>query len=315
MRRLSRYFENQTPDLLVPAPEDDAAVWRGDPFVVATVDTLVEGIDFRLDWPGFDFRMLGRRLLAITLSDLSAMGAEPRHALVSLCLRRDMLAADVDRLYRGLAEQARRFRCSIAGGDLSATEGPLTATVALIGRVTSARRLLRRAGAKPGWQIAVTGSLGGAAAGLRLLEAGQDPRVPAERDWVRRQLDPEPRIDAGRTLVETGVRVAGDISDGLYREVEKLIQPEGLGATLDLQRLPLARGLGSDQWRLGLADSEDFELICAAPPARMREAAKALRASASPLTIVGTIDAARGIRLRAGQALLAMERVGYQHFR
>ncbi len=315
MRRLSRYFDNQTPDLLVPAPEDDAAVWRGDRFVVATVDTLVEGIDFRLDWPGFDFRTLGRRLLAINLSDLAAMGAEPRHALVSLCLRREILAVDVDRLYRGLAEQARRFHCSIAGGDLSATEGPLTATVALIGRVASSRRLLKRAGAKPGWQIAVTGTLGGAAAGLRLLEARRLPRIPAERHWVKRQLDPQPRIDAGRTLIETGVRVAGDISDGFYREVEKLTQPEGLGATLDVLRLPLARGLASDQWRLGLADSEDFELICAAPAARMREAAKALRGSASPLTIVGTIDAARGIRLRAGQTPVTVERVGYQHFR
>lgn len=315
---VSRYVDGKSSDLLVPAPADDAAVWRGDPFVVATVDTMVEGIDFRVDWPGFSFRTLGRRLMSINLSDLAAMGAEPRHALVSLCLRREMLAVDVDRLYRGLAEQARRFRCSIAGGDLSATEGPLTATATLIGRVASGRQVLKRSGAKAGWQIAVTGTLGGASAGLRLLESRRLPRTRAERQWVKAQLDPEPRIEAGRTLVRNGVRVAGDISDGLLGEVEKLARPPGLGARLDVDRLPLARGLRPDQWAVALEDSEDFELVCAAPPARMRAAMAALGRIGTALTVVGVIESEPGVRLHAGGRPVRSRKGGYhgyEHFR
>ncbi len=312
---LSRYLDGPSDDLIVPAPGDDAAVWRGDRFVVATVDTLVEDIDFRADWPGFDFRTLGRRLMTINLSDLAAMGAAPRHALIALCLRRETLVAEVDRLYRGLTEQAMRFGCSIAGGDLSATAGPLTLTATLLGRIPSARAVLRRAGARPGWQIAVTGALGGAAAGLRLLETGRLPRTAAERRWVRHQVDPAPRIEAGQALVRAGVRVAGDISDGLYREVEKLTQASGVGATLDVDRVPLAYGLRRDEFRLALGGSEDFELVCAAPPAVMARAGRQLVRSVSPLTVIGTIDRERGIRVRAGGAPAMIGEMGYQHFR
>jgi thiamine-monophosphate kinase len=156
-------------------------VWRGDPFVVATTDTMVEEIDFRLQWPGFNFRTLGRRLISINLSDLAAMGAEPRYALVSLTMRGTLPVADVRRLYQGIAEQAHRFSCAIAGGDVSGTLGLLTLTATLIGRLGSARALLRREGARAGWVIAVTGSLGAAAAGLRLLESGRRPATATER--------------------------------------------------------------------------------------------------------------------------------------
>lgn len=301
--------------LLLPAPEDDAAVWSGDRFVVGTVDTMVEGIDFRLDWPAFDWRKLGRRLMAINLSDLAAMGAEPRHALVSLCLRRDMKSADIDRLYSGIAQQATRFKSTIAGGDLSATEGPLTLTATLIGRVLSAGRLLKRVGARPGWQVAVTGTVGGAAAGLRLLESRRSPLTKAERQSVTRQLDPEPRVAAGLALVRAGVRVAGDISDGLYRELEKLTGPARLGATIDVDRLPLANGVGESEWRLAVAESEDFELVCAAPPASMNKAILALARSESPLTVIGTIDEQPRIRFRYRGRPVSLKGEGYQHFR
>jgi thiamine-monophosphate kinase len=301
--------------LLVAAPNDDAAVWRGDPFVVATTDTMVEEIDFRLQWPGFDFRTLGRRLISINLSDLAAMGAEPRYALVSLTMRGTLPVADVRRLYQGIAEQARRFSCAIAGGDVSGTLGLLTLTATLIGRLASARSLLRRAGARPGWLIAVTGSLGGAAAGLRLLESGRRPETAIERGWVRAQLDPTPRVVAGRVLVDAGVRVGGDISDGLYREVERLVEDTDLGATIDVERLPLARGVHRKEWELAVRDSEDFELICAAPAARIAAARRVLERFDLPLTVVGEIERRPGIRVRNGDRLERLEGAGYEHFR
>jgi thiamine-monophosphate kinase len=299
----------------VAAPTDDAAVWRGDPFVVATTDTMVEEIDFRLQWPGFDFRTLGRRLISINLSDLAAMGAEPRYALVSLTLRGSLPVPDIRRLYLGIAEQARRFSCAIAGGDLSGTLGLLTLTATLIGRVESARSVLRREGARPGWLLAVTGALGGAAAGLRLLESGHGPATRSERAWVSAQLDPTPRVIAGRVLVESGIRVGGDISDGLYREVERLVEGTRLGATIDITRLPLARGLHRKEWPLAVKDSEDFELICAGPAARIAAARRVLERIDVPLTVVGEIESRPGIRLRNGTRLERVEGAGYEHFR
>ena len=315
MRSISRYLDAPSSDLLVAAPGDDAAVWRGDPIVVATTDTMVEEIDFRLEWPGFDFRTLGRRLIAINLSDLAAMGAEPRHALVSLSLRGTLPVADVRHLYRGVAEQAHRYRCTVAGGDLSGTLGPLTLTATLVGRLGSARAVLRRTGAKAGWVIGVTGQLGAAAAGLRLLESGRQPASRQERAWIQAQLDPKPRIAAGRALVESGIRVGGDISDGLSREVVRLVDGTRLGATIDVERLPLAPGLRKKQWPLAVTDSEDFELICAAPRARMRIAQRALERIKLPLTVVGAIDERPGIRYRNGKRMESVKKAGYEHFR
>ena len=296
------------------APDDDAAVWRGDPFVVATTDTMVEEIDFRSGWPGFDFRLLGRRLMSINLSDLAAMGAQPRHALISLALQRITKAVDVARLYRGIAEQAHRFGATVAGGDLSVTDGPMTMTATLVGRVRSSRQLLRRTGVRPGWQIAVTGSLGAAAAGLQLLEAGTRASTPTQRAWVAAQLDPTPQIAAGQALVEAGVRVGGDISDGLYREVERLVEPARMGARIQIDRLPLAPGLPHDQWPLAVRDSEDFQLICAAPNARITAARRALDRLGLRLSVIGAIEPHRGIRLSDAGRAVHLERAGYDHF-
>jgi len=315
LRSIAPYLDRPSADLLVAAPNDDAAVWRGDPLVAATTDTMVEEIDFRLEWPGFDFRTLGRRLLAINLSDLAAMGAEPRFGLVSISLRGTLRVADVRRLYRGIAEQARRFGCKIAGGDLSGTLGPLTLTATLVGRLGSRTAILRREGAKPGWMIGVTGRLGAAAAGLRLLESGVPPASAVERGWVSAQLDPVPRVAAGRALVDAGIRVGGDISDGLHREVERLVAPKRLGATIDVDRLPLAHGLRRKQWPLALKDSEDFELVCAAPRKRMLVARRALERIKLPLTVVGEIDARPGIRLKDGTRVERLKTAGYEHFR
>jgi thiamine-monophosphate kinase len=276
---------------------------------------MVEGIDFRLDWPGFDFAMLGRRLISINLSDLAAMGAEPRYALVSLTLRGALPVTDVRRLYQGIARQARRFSCAIAGGDVSGTLGLLSLTATLVGRIDTARSMLRREGARPGWLLAVTGSLAGAAAGLRLLESGRRPATAMERSWVSAQLDPTPRVIAGRVLVDAGIRVGGDISDGLYREVGRLLEGTRLGATIEVDRLPLARGLHPKEWALAVKDSEDFELVCVAPGPRIAAATRILERIKLPLTVVGEIDARPGIRLRNGSRMERLEGAGYEHFR
>jgi thiamine-monophosphate kinase len=132
---------------------------------------------------------------------------------------------------------------------------------------------------------------------------------------VSAQLDPAPRIAAGRALVDAGIRVGGDISDGLSREVERLVENVRLGATIDVEQLPLARGLHSKQWPLAVTDSEDFELICAAPRARMGIAQRALERINVPLTVVGEIEPRPGIRFRNGTRIESLKTAGYEHFR
>jgi thiamine-monophosphate kinase len=122
-------------------------------------------------------------------------------------------------------------------------------------------------------------------------------------------------VIAGRVLVDAGIRVGGDISDGLYREVERLLDGTRLGATLDLARLPLARGLPRKDWALAVKDSEDFELVCAAPAARVAAARRVLARIKVPLTVVGEIDTRPGIRLQNGSRMERLEGAGYEHFR
>jgi thiamine-monophosphate kinase len=282
---------------------------------------MVEGVDFRLDWPGVTFRTIGRRLMSINLSDLAAMGAEPRHALISLCLPGRLAVADVTELYRGIAERARQYGCSIAGGDLSGTEGPLMLTAALYGTIAPGRRPLRRAGARAGWALAVTGRLGLASAGLGLLLDGKRPRNAAERRWVKALYDPQPRVEAARILQAMGLRVAGDISDGLYREIERIGQPAGLGATIEADQLPLdpdVRRSRERAWAGGLMESEDYELVCAAPRKLLEAAATRLRDRLElNFSIVGTMTRERGIRVRVDGRLVSIPSIGagYDHFR
>ncbi len=321
LRALAPYLTPTSRELLVGAPHDDAAVWRSSPGpAVGTTDTLVEGIDFRLEWPGFDWRTLGRRLMSINLSDLAAMGAEPMHALISLGLRPSLEVRSVIRLYRGIADQARRFRFTVAGGDLSSTTGPLVLTAALIGRLPAGGAPMRRGGARAGWCLAVTGTIGSAAAGLALLEAGRRPVTAAERRWVRAQLDPIPRIHAAQVLRDGGVRVAGDISDGLYREVEKITDASGLGAILNVTALPIDPAMRAAYprraWRIALDASEDFELVCAAPSRRLTALAPRFFAETGlKLAVVGELTPRGGIRLRDAGRALGLTRAGYEHFR
>ena len=114
--------------------------------------------------------------------------------------------------------------------------------------------------------------------------------------------------------MESGVRVGGDISDGLYREVERFVEAKGFGATIDVDRLPLARGLDREQWSLAVNDSEDFELVCAGSAPRLLVAQRALARLNLPLTVVGEIERRPGIRLRTRSGIERLEGAGYEHF-
>ncbi|HEV2359035.1 MAG TPA: thiamine-phosphate kinase [bacterium] len=249
---------------------DDAAVLRAGAAMLATCDVQVEGVHFtrNLCSPAD----VGWRALAVNLSDIAAMGGEPRYALVSLLIPRPAATAALDGLYTGLAELARLHGVAVVGGNVSATSGPLAVDVTLLGDVEQA--VLRR-GARPGDGIWITGHTGKAAAGRFVLEH-PDADVPARESLAAAYRRPSPRVAAGRVL--GGLARAGlvtamiDTSDGTASDLLHLAEASRVGVWLDAARLPVpagfaeavrAAGVAAEVWTLG--GGEDYELLITAP--------------------------------------------------
>lgn len=273
---------------------DDAAVTRvpaGHELVLCT-DTLVAGVHFP---EGTDAGAIGHKALAVNLSDLAAMGAEPAWALVSLTLPAP--DADwVDAFAAGIGALAARHGMRIVGGDT--TRGPLSVTVQAAGFVP-AGRVLTRGSARVGDQLFVTGTLGDAALALARLQAGQDVD-PALRERLDR---PTPRVAEGIAL--RGVASAAiDVSDGLLRDLDRLLGADGLGATVEVEALPRSAAFTGAGGHVGhqLAGGDDYELLFAA-------------AGDAPGTRIGRIEATPGVVCidGAGRPLAVASR-GYDAF-
>lgn len=274
---------------------DDAAVWTPSPAasVVITTDSLVEGIHFRTDWT--DWESLGRKTLAVNISDLAAMGAMPMIAVITLGLRGDERVADLQKLYRGIGELARRHGMVIAGGDIVRSPIGLTFHVTALGEARGGR-VLTRSGANPGDIVGVSGTLGASAAGMRLIQLDRDD--PRRRAMTAELLidahnRPEPRIDVGQILLENGATAAMDLSDGLLGDLPKILDASGVSAELDAQRVPVAasvRALFPDDWLdLALRGGEDYELLFTAPPAAWDAIERAVARTGHQVTAIGAL--------------------------
>ena len=300
-------------------PGDDAAVWQPPPHraVVVTQDALVEGEDFRREW--ITPHQLGRRCLAVALSDLAAMGASAAWCTATLCAPAETVLDDVLALALGLREEAEATGCRLVGGDLSGIRGPLVVDVCAGGSVEPERALRRGAG-RVGDVLAVTGTLGGAAAGLRALFGRRPPAAaPAQVDaWVETWRRPRARLIEGRRLAALGVRCAGDLSDGLLVDAERTAAASGCRAELRLEQVPLAPGLRTafpDAWgELALGGGEDFELLLAAPRPLLERIALDWPPELAPITPVGVLREGSGVSLYADGAPLPLPRVLSRHF-
>ena len=285
---------------------DDAALLAvpADQELVVTTDTSVAGRHFPLDTPAYD---VGWKSLAVNLSDLAAMGAEPRWFTLALTLESASLAWVQD-FAAGLRDLAQRHRVALVGGDT--TRGPLSITITAMG-VVPAARALRRDGAKAGDAVCVTGTLGDAALALR-LGAGADPALRARLDR------PEPRVTAGQRL--RGIAHAAiDLSDGLAGDLSHVLRASHLGARIEAERLPasppfLQQWQRSGESRLALQarGGDDYELCLCIPP----QAVDGARASLDvPLTVIGTLTAEPGLRFVDGAGVkLDLPPHGYRHF-
>lgn len=293
---------------------DDAAlvdVPAGESLAVA-VDTLVEGVHFPAGTAPAD---VGHKALAVNLSDLAAMGAEPRWATLALTLPQAD-AAWVAAFADGFFALAERFQVELIGGDT--TRGPLTVSVQILGTVP-AGQALRRSGARPGDRIFVTGTLGDAGLALRRLQAGGDATAEPWPALLVRLQRPEPRVAAGLAL--RGLASAAiDVSDGLAADLGHVLAAGGVGATLRVDRLPRsaafrqAVAVGGPDWHgLPLTAGDDYEL-CFTVPAAQADAVVA-RLGGLAVTPIGEIDAQPGLRCVTddGRAY-CIGRDGYEHF-
>ncbi len=264
---------------------------------------------------------LGWKTLAVNLSDLAAMGAEPRAFTLALALP-SIDEPWLDAFARGLFDCADAHRCELVGGDT--TRGPLTLSVTVLGDVDAARAL-RRDAALVGDDVWVSGTLGAARLALRRERERRDGARPSSDDDRdddgRAALDrPTPRVALGVALVGVA-HAAIDVSDGLAQDLGHVLDASRVGAEIELDRLPLdaqVRALGADEGRrLAIAGGDDYELCFTAPPSARAAVDAVARAADTPATRVGRIVAARGLRLVDGDGVdrtASFELGGFDHF-
>ncbi len=289
---------------------DDAAAWQVDAStLLATTDTLVQGVHFSRE---ANWRELGWKALAVSLSDIAAMGGLPQYALMSLCLPGDTEVDDVIQLCLGMKELAEGFGVAIAGGNVSGAPVVMI-SLSVIGKA-HADGVLTRSAAQPGDLVAVTGYPGVSAAGLRMMSGGL--LFPEETVALLRRahLQPMPRIAEGQALVKVGVRAAIDTSDGLVADLGHLCEASDVGAIIRVQQVPIHPALQAafpgDHLHLALNGGEDYELLFAASseavekattsigaPDRRRRSGLADDWTECPVTVIGEITREGGVSL------------------
>lgn len=303
IRRISGGLPDAPTEVLVPIGDDCAVLRLGESTWAAAADMLVSGHHFK-DWATPED--VGYKAVAVNVSDVAAMGAEPRFILTSGGAPE---AETTFRCFQGILEACGDFGVYPLGGDTTRADG-LTVDVSILGQFMHAPVL--RSGAREGDLLAVTGELGASAAGFLALEAGG--REP-ER-LVRKHLRPEPRVQAGRVAARLGAHAMIDLSDGLASDVRHICEKSGVGCRIDLECLPVAgdtRGyatsLGEDAVRLAATAGEDYELLIAAPEDVLDSMVKELGV---PLTKIGEVAGSEVVFRREGEVVEDLS--GWDHF-
>ncbi len=283
---------------------------------IITADMLVEEVDFRLEWTTAEF--LGHKALAVSLSDIAAMGGGPKWALLSIGIPRSLWKTDfIDKFYDGWQALAQRHGVELVGGDLSKTPDKVVIDSIVSGEVPKGKAILR-SGARPGDSIYVTGELGGAAGALILLEADLSHDQSNEKyiELTSRQLRPTPQLDVGKQLLDLGLATSMiDISDGLSSDLSHICNASGVGAIIYSDKIPIDRNLSklslNAEQRLGLAlnGGEDFELLFTADEKAMSQA------NLRGITLIGKLTSDTGlIKIINAEGTSFLPPDGFRHF-
>jgi thiamine-monophosphate kinase len=298
-----------TPSWVLIGPGDDAAVVRPERGTadVLTADAIVDSVHFDRRFVPPD--AIGHRALAVNLSDLAAMGASPRAALLSFVLPDDLKVSEIDGIVDGIVALADRYRVALVGGNITRTPGPLVIDVTAIGSVKP-RRVLTRSGARRGDEVYVTGTIGGAAAGLKSLmdSAGAGVNTGPLTAEQKKYLRPEPRVRAGMLLGRNRAASACiDLSDGLGDGLHQIAAASGVGIIVDERSIPICQG--------GLElNSDDYELLFTVRPSfRGRLRAVESQIGDLPITRIGVVTSGGGVILRAAAGDRELP-AGYEHW-
>ncbi len=335
-RALLRRIQERAPSVagVVVGVGDDAAAVEIGPFALLTTDSLVEGVHFLRE--AVPARLLGRKALSVNLSDVAAMGGIARYATVSLCLPPDLELGWLDSLYDGLLERAAEAGVGLVGGNLTRRSEGIVVDVALL---AEAGRLLLRSGALPGDRVVVTGTLGAAAEGVRLLGEGarldEDGQLLSGGSWsgeslpavaacLRAQLDPRPPLALARSIAERGFARAGmDLSDGLSSDLPEICRKSGIRAVIDAGALPIdpharliEEARSGDATALALYGGEDYQLLLAVGPEEIEELVELACVWGVPVTAIGEFAEGEGeVTLRDAAGVHPLAPGGHDHVR
>lgn len=285
--------------------------------LVVTVDAMVEGVHYLPDDPP---ELVAKKLLRVNLSDLAAKGARPLHYLLTTALPAHFGDDWVERFAAGLAEDQRRFGVDLLGGDSVATPGPATLSLTALGDVASGAEI-RRAGARPGDRVWVSGTIGDAYLGLKILRGAYSQLDPAERaKLVARFQVPEPRTGLGPRLAGVAHAMC-DVSDGLIADLGHICEASGVAAVVELAAVPLSAPASRlaarepDLPALLATAGDDYELLFTAPPAASAGIERLAAELTLPITPIGTIRKGAGVRLLASDGRpVPVAAGGYRHF-
>ncbi|HEU4962575.1 MAG TPA: thiamine-phosphate kinase [Bacilli bacterium] len=322
--RLAAKLGPVDPSVVVGIGDDAAVLAYADGMeVVTTTDMLVEGVHFREDT--ISDRLLGWKSIAVSISDVAAMGGRPKHAVVSLAVPVELDVERLEELYEGIGDVCRAYGVTVVGGDVVKTTGPFVISVTVLGEVEQGKALVR-SGAKPGDQVFVTGFVGGSAAGLSVVQEKELDELGLPIDEAQALLRfhqrPEPQVAAGRLLVESeGCTSANDVSDGLASELNEIAKMSGVKLVVDGASVPMHEAVSRyaevkhvDAMEWALFGGEDYQLVGTVDSGKVDVVRGLFAEQGLVISVIGRVEVGAGVELVRGEERVELLSRGFNHF-
>ena len=319
INQIRKWITSSDPALIQGIGDDVAVIEMGSKVLLVTTDILIEDIHFNRSWT--DPHPLGSKALAVNLSDIAAMGGIPKYFLISIGLPKNLPLSFVSSFYRGLKKEAKRFRVELIGGDTSLSQ-KIVINICLLGEGRK-RDLLFRKGARVGDDLFVSGTLGDAALGLKILQ--EKKKIKGAEGLIKKHLSPCPRVEMGQAIAKHHWATAMiDVSDGLLIDTSHLLQEGGVGVQVWEDRIPLSRlyqkwihSFSKDPFQFALSGGEDYELLFTAPTEMRKRISSLSRSLKIPITRIGEIlPKKEGLHIiRKDGKDYSPSRLGFEHFK